>query len=257
MNSYPLKTVFAGVLISVSLVMVSCFKRSPFGDYSGEVKDWVHEVFRGKYITSSSESPIELILRQTPSGMLSEMTFQHPKLKTIKRSGTWEVGDGERVIRFNDGKTPSEYFLIKRGISFAFQTKEGLSNEDGSPILLMRNPGASRKKSYPLRINFMEAGEAVVEGGAAKSRLKGEWRQAGKGFVVITQLPPEGKNDLNEQSLETYKYFLEWAGEDSQDLILKKIVLMKPFLKKDGSKRQSWMSSLVFEDNPKLKLVGT
>ena len=33
---------------------------------------------------------------------------------------------------------PSEYFLIKRGVRFAFQNKDGLSNDDSSPILLMR-----------------------------------------------------------------------------------------------------------------------
>jgi len=243
--------------VTMLTLLSACFKRSPVGDYKGEIKDWVYEVFRGKYITSSSESPIELILRQTPEGLLAEMNFQHPKIKTVTRTGTWEVGDGERVIRFDDGKSPSVYYLIKRGVSFAFQTKEGLSNEDGSPILLMRNPGASRKTSHPLRIHIKEGGDAVVEGGVAKTLIKGEWRQAGDGFVVVAKLAASNKSEAESEPLETYKYFLEWAADNSNDLVLKKIVLMKPFLKNDGSKRQSWMSSLVFEDNPKLKLSGT
>jgi hypothetical protein len=242
-------------LSSLLFVFVSCTTRSPEGEFSGEIKDWVHEVFQGKYVSAQDESPIELILRQTPNGMLAEMTFQHPQLKVIKRTGTWEVGDGERVIRFDDDKSPSEYYLIKRGVRFAFQTKEGLSNDDGSPILLMRNVGVSRKSSYPLEIKMKQGGEAVVKGGAAKSFLAGEWRQAGQGFVVITKLLAED-NNKDSDSLETYKYFLEWGGDNSQDLILKKIVLTRPFLKKDGTKRQSWMSSLIFNDNPRLKRKG-
>ena len=87
--------------------------------------------------------------------------------------------------------------------------------------------------------------------------IKGEWRQAGDGFVVVAKLAASNKSEAESEPLETYKYFLEWAADNSNDLVLKKIVLMKPFLKNDGSKRQSWMSSLVFEDNPKLKLSGT
>ena len=255
MNFLWARLVRSYLLYTVLFLFTSCTNRSPEGEFSGEIKDWVHEVFQGKYVTAEDESPIELTLRQTPNGMLAEMTFQHPQLKLIKRRGTWEVGDGERVIRFNDDKSPSEYYLIKRGVRFAFQTKEGLSNEDGSPILLMRNVGVSRKSSYPLEIKMMQGGEAVVKGGAAKSFLSGEWRQAGKGFVVITKLPAEN-NGKDSDSLETYKYFLEWGGENSQDLILKKIVLTRPFLKKDGTKRQSWMSSLIFNDNPRLKRKG-
>ena len=78
-------------------------KNPPVGEFSGEIKDWVHEVFTGKYVTSTSESPIDLILR-TLEWKLAEMTFRHPKIKTVKRMGTWEVGDGEKVIRFNVGK---------------------------------------------------------------------------------------------------------------------------------------------------------
>ena len=67
------------LIVAGLLGLLSCSNQSPVGDYSGEIKDWVHEVFSGKYITSSNESPIELILRQTPNGMLAEMTFSHPQ----------------------------------------------------------------------------------------------------------------------------------------------------------------------------------
>ena len=30
-------------------------KNPPVGEFSGEIKDWVHEVFTGKYVTSTSE----------------------------------------------------------------------------------------------------------------------------------------------------------------------------------------------------------
>ena len=81
---------------------------------------------KGGYIT--------LVLRNTPDGLLSHMTFEHPDSKIIERKGKWDVGDGERVIRFNDGREPSEFFLIKRGVRFAFQSKDGLSNDDSSPV---------------------------------------------------------------------------------------------------------------------------
>ena len=45
---------------------------------------------------------------------------------------------------------------------------------------------------------------------------------------------------------ENYKYFLSWDADDAGKLVLEKIVVMRPFLNEDGSKRQSWMSSLVF-----------
>ena len=99
-----------------------------------KLKDWVYEVFRGKYITSS-ESPIELILRQTPEGLLAEMNFQHLKIKTVTRTGTWEV-ETERVIRFDDGKSPHSLLSNKEGVSFAFQTKEGLVMKTDLPFCL-------------------------------------------------------------------------------------------------------------------------
>ena len=42
---------------------------------------------------------------------------------------------------------------------------------------------------------------------------------------MVTKLPPENESEGTDESLETYKYFLEWAGKDSGDLILKKILM--------------------------------
>ena len=53
----------------------------------------------------------------------------------------------------------------------------------------MRNEGLSRKAAYPLKIEMREDGKAIVVGGAAKAKLFGEWRPAGTGYVVVTQLP--------------------------------------------------------------------
>ena len=50
------------------------------------------------------------------------MTFEHPKVKTTSREGC-EVGDGERQIYFNDGREPSQYFLIKRGFVLFFRPR--------------------------------------------------------------------------------------------------------------------------------------
>ena len=250
------KVILRKIVLSSVLFFLSCARQSPEGLYTGEIKDWIHEVFEGKLVSSSVESSIKLILRQSPDGMIADMHFLHPKMSEIIRTGTWEVGDGERVIRFEDGKSPSQYYLIKRGIRYAFQSKEGLSNEDGSPILLMRNEGLSRKASYPLSLSFLDRGEARVEGAGANASLSGEWREVGGGVVVVAKLEPSKSTNEKEEFLETYKYFLKWANEESQDLLLEKIVLMRPFLKEDGSKRQSWMSSLVFSDLPRLKPTG-
>ena len=52
---------------------------------------------------------------------------------------------------------------------------------------------------------------------------------------------------------ETYKYFLKWDDESQQNLELQKMLIIRPFLNEDGTRRQSWMSSLVFSDRPILK----
>ena len=51
---------------------------------------------------------------------------------------------------------------------------------------------------------------------------------------------------------ENYKYFMSWSDQKDDILVLEKMVVMRPFVHEDGSKRQSWMSSLIFSDRPML-----
>ena len=233
--------------------LLSCGRQDPGGHFSGEIKDWIHEVFDGTLMSNGEEGRIRLILRQTPDGMLANMTFEHPKLKTVSRDGKWDVGDGERKVYFDDDREPSEYFLIKRGIRFAFQTKAGLSNDDGSPVLLMRNQGLSRKASYPINLAFERENQVMVTGGATDLTMQGEWMWSGSSIVVTAKLPADPMASGRDQDLETYKYFLEWDQQNGDTLLLEKMVVMRPFRKQDGAKRQSWMSSLTFKEKPKLR----
>ncbi|OUU26599.1 MAG: hypothetical protein CBC04_02525 [Verrucomicrobia bacterium TMED44] len=244
--------IFRIILFLLVLGAVSCGRQDPEGKYAGEIKDWIYEVFDGSVISNGEEGKIRLILRQTPDGMLANMSFEHPQIKTTNRDGKWEVGDGERQIRFNDGREPSDYFLIKRGIRFAFQTKEGLSNDDGSPVLLMRNDGLSRKASYPLILTFNAEDQVLVTGGGADAEMKGSWMWSGSTVVITAKMTSEANSAGREQELETYKYFLQWDESVTKELLLEKMVVMRPFRTKDGSKRQSWMSSLSFKDKPRL-----
>ena len=60
-----------------------------------------------------------LSFKADSDGLFSRMKFEHPKINTVEREGTWDIGDGERIIiSFSDNKEPSEYFLIKRGARF-------------------------------------------------------------------------------------------------------------------------------------------
>ena len=193
------------------------------GAIFGEIKDWIHEVFDGSIMSNGEEGRIQLTLRQTPDGMLAIMTFEHPKVKTVSREGKWEVGDGERKIYFDDDREPSEYYLIKRGIRFAFQTKAGLSNDDGTPVLLMRNEGLSRTASYPINLAF-ESKNAVVVSGVQRSRNRGEWMWAGSSIVVTAKLPADKNAVGRDQDLETCKYFLQWDEQKGDVLLLEKMV---------------------------------
>ena len=238
---------FGGVLL-----FSSCYSDDPKGTYSGEVKDWVYEVFEGNLIAAGEECSVQLILSQGVEKMNSEIVFIHPKMKPVRRIGTWGVGDGERIIRMDDKKEPKEFFLIKRGLRYAFQTKEGLSNDDGSPLLLMRNLGKSRKTSYPIEITFGRAGGARLEGAGFAEVKTGEWNRVGDRVTVTIKLAEINLGDDEDIPAESYKYFLRCSKEKADTLVLEKMVVMRPFLKEDGSKRQSWMSSLIFSDSPLL-----
>ena len=110
-------------LILGLLLIFSCGKNNPTGTFTGSVKDWVHEVFEGSIISNGEEEKISLFLRQTPDGLFSQMKFEHPKINTVEREGTWDIGDGERIISFSDNKEPSEYFLDKARSAFCFPDK--------------------------------------------------------------------------------------------------------------------------------------
>ena len=173
-------------------------------------------------------------------------------MEKVTRTGEWKVEDGYRSVFFNDGKSPSEYFLVKSGARFAFQTKEGLSNDDGSPILLMRNEGKSRKASYPFQISFLEDDVVRIETSEDDIAYTGKWKWGGNQISVSVAMAEENK-ETGSKPAETYKYFLTWEEEGGDNLYLEKMVITRPFLNEDGTRRQSWMSSLVFSDRPVLK----
>ena len=68
---------------------------------------------------------------------------------------------------------------------------------------------------------------------------------------------PALKNGRQDQDMETYKYFLKWDDSKGKDLILDKMVVMRPFRTGDGVKRQSWMSSLIFDEKPRLVPISS
>lgn len=251
MNQAGLRLLFS---IAVSLLMcllVSC-SQDPSGKYVGEVKDWVHEVFEGNLIAGQEEYRVELTLSQGPDKMKADLYFTHPSIKTVHRTGTWEIGDGERMIRFDDNKEPSEFYLIKRGISHAFQSKEGLTNDDGSNLLLLRNVGKSRKSAHPIEIIFGDNGGAVVTGAGILEASAGEWNRVGDRITLTIKLPKVAVKNGASIPAENFKYFMRWSLKHDNALVLEKMVVMRPFVREDGSKRQSWMSSLIFSDRPLL-----
>ena len=238
------------------LLIMSCGREDPSGTYGGEILDWVHEHFEGTVTTSGKEGSIALILRQTPDGLHARMNFEYPKVNAIERTGKWELGEGRRVIRFYDGREPSEFYLVRRGMRFAFQNNEGLlENDDGSLVLLMRNEGLSRKTSHPVRFVFEENHRVLVERRSYLEVLEGEWRWAGNKIVITVQMVEEESLEQNEDA-ETYKFFLIWDNESSGKLLLEKMVVMKPFFKKDGTKRQKTMSSISFPKMTKFSLLN-
>lgn len=231
--------------------LYSCSKQDPEGTYQGDIKDWVHEVLEGTLTEGGKPNGLQVILKQTPDGMLAEMTISPSGKEDIIRRGKWEVDDGKRVLRFPEGDV-REYYLIKRGACFAFQSKQGITNDNGSLVLLMRNEGLSRKKAYPLRITFEDDGKAKVSGGGIAQNLLGEWKWSSGDIVVTVKLPSETGSEGTVPT-ESYKYFLHWAEDSPNELELEKMLILKPFFNEDRSRRQSWMSSLKFSEWPRLK----
>ena len=244
------RILFFTSFLSLVWFLFSCTSKDPDGKYAGEVKDWVYEVFEGNLVADGNEYSVELILSQGSDEMNAELFFSHPQIKDVQRSGSWEIGDGERIVRFDDNKKPSEFYLIKRGVRHAFQSKEGLSNDDGSPLLLVRNVGKSRKLSYPIEIIFGQKGGAIVEGAGIARARSGEWSRVGDRITVTIKLPKVSVDNGDSIPEENYKYFMSWSPKNHDALILEKMVVMRPFVREDGSKRQSWMSSLIFSDQP-------
>ena len=238
--------------IPVFLFFSSCGMEDPKGSYNGYVQDWVYEVFDGTLTSEGQNSQLRIVLKNTPDGLFSEIIFRQPGEKEVIRLGKWDVGDGKRILSFPDGDI-REYYLIKRGARFAFQSKQGISNDDGSSVLLMRNEGLSRKESYFFSLNFIDDEEVLVRGGGIANDLKGTWKWASGRVVVVVELPPAEEAKDQGESLESYKYFLRWSDDGTGELELEKMVVLRPFLKEDGSKRQSWMSSLIFPDPPRLE----
>jgi len=247
------KCLIRGLFLALLGCLCACSPKEPEGKFQGVVKDWIYEVFEGHFVEKSKEWTFELILSQSPDLMKAEVTLKDTDGTTMNRVGKWKIGDGERVIEFDDGSSPREFFLIKRGVRYAYQTTDGLFNDDGSPLLLVRNEGRSIKGSYPIEFIFGENGGVLVSRSGVDGVRSGSWKHAGERILVSIKLPVT--QDANGKTLpeENYKYFLSWADQKSTSLILEKIVVMRPFLKEDGSKRQSWMSSLVFSECPVLE----
>ena len=80
--------------------------------------------------------------------------------------------------------------------------------------------------------------KVIVKGGGENARMDGQWEWSGSKVVVSAKLSMDEKALLDEQELETYKYFLEWDSEASEDLLLEKMVILRPFRTKSGVKRQ-------------------
>ena len=86
-----------------------------------------------------------------------------------------------------------------------------------------------------------------------KENRVGEWNRVGDRITVSVRLPKTAEEEKQEAlPEENYKYFMRWDVEKEDTLVLEKMVVMRPFVKEDGSKRQSWMSSLIFSDRPLL-----
>jgi len=117
----------------------------------------------------------------------------------------------------------------------------------------MRHEGLSRKASFPVEIHFGPDKVAEVRGVGDNPARQGTWDWMGERIAVVVKMPEIESDEDSEVPAETYKYILRWSSSKPSALELEKLIIMRPFLKNDGSKRQSWMSSLIFPDPPLLK----
>jgi hypothetical protein len=99
---------------------------------------------------------------------------------------------------------------------------------------------------------FEEEDNVRVESFGKDQVYNGTWQWGGDQIAVSVKLE-EGNAEGSSITPETYKYFLHWEKDGSSDLVLEKMVIIRPFLNEDGSRRQSWMSSLIFSDRPLLR----
>ena len=91
-----------------------------------------------------------------------------------------------------------------------------------------------------------------MEGAGIFEARSGEWSRVGDRVTVTIKLPTVRMEKGEDMPEENYKYFMSWSSEKEEALVLEKMVVMRPFVREDGSKRQSWMSSLIFSDRPEL-----
>ena len=96
------------LILLMSCLTLSCGKQDPQGVFSGEIKDWVHEVFTGPIVSGGKEGKIILTLRQTPDGSTAEMVFEHPQIDPVKEleSGKLEMAR-EKFVSMMEGNHPS------------------------------------------------------------------------------------------------------------------------------------------------------
>ena len=75
------------------LFLVSCTSSDPDGKYSGEIKDWIYEVFEGNLMAGGKACSVELSLSQSGADMISELKFIHPRMQPVTRG---ELGNRRR-----------------------------------------------------------------------------------------------------------------------------------------------------------------
>ena len=109
------------------------------------------------------------------------------------------------------------------------------------------------QEKLPIPRNYFWTERRSCCGGCRNFRSTlGEWSRGGssnRDHQVAHREDGKGRGYARE---ENYKYFMSWSSEKEEALVLEKMVVMRPFVREDGSKRQSWMSSLIFSDRPEL-----